>query len=466
MVFSSIIFLFIYLTAVIAIYSVTPLRWRNAMLLFANLIFYGWGEPKLIILMVVSTLVNYIGGLVIEKNRERERVAKGALIASVVISLGLLAFFKYTDFAIENLRLLPFLSFLEPLKVTLPIGISFYTFQTMSYTIDVYRGDVAAQKSIVKFGTYVSFFAQLIAGPIVRYQDIADQMDDRRRNLAQFASGVQRFVIGFAKKILLANTVGELWNMAAATPAAQMTTLGAWIGMLAFSFQIYFDFAGYSDMAIGLGRMFSFEFLENFNYPYISQSVTEFWRRWHISLGTWFREYVYIPLGGNRHGIWKQLRNILIVWALTGIWHGASWNFALWGLYYAALLMLEKLFLLRVLGKTPRVVRHIYTLLAVVVGWTLFANTDLSACLQMLGAMFGFAQGGLVAAGDLYVLRNAAVLLLIAAIASTPLMAKGFGRLPEKGRDVLLPLLIAGGLLISVAYLVNATYNPFLYFRF
>ncbi|MBR7092064.1 MAG: MBOAT family protein [Clostridia bacterium] len=466
MVFSSIVFLFIYLTAVLALYTVTPLRWRNGVLLVANLIFYGWGEPKLIILMVVSTLVNYICGFLIEKYRDKPRFAKGCLIASVVISLGLLGFFKYTDFAIENLRLLPFLSFLQPLRVTLPIGISFYTFQTMSYTIDVYRGEVPAQKSIVKFGTYVSFFAQLIAGPIVRYKDVAAQLDKRPRSVGQFASGVQRFVIGLGKKVLLANTIGQLYDAVSALPAAELTTAGAWMGMLAFSFQIYFDFSGYSDMAIGLGRMFGFEFLENFRYPYVSRSVTDFWRRWHISLGTWFREYVYIPLGGNRRGAWKQIRNILIVWGLTGIWHGASWNFLLWGLYYAVLLIAEKLFLLKALEKAPRPVGHAYTLLTVVFGWTLFVNTSLGECGRFLAAMCGFAPGGFGCAADGYRLRNYAVLLVILLIACTPLAKKLFDKLPQTVQAVAQPLLVAGGMLLSVAYLVNATYNPFLYFRF
>ena len=324
MVFSSILFMFIYLPVVLALYYLSPLKWRCIVLFVVNLIFYGWGEPIYVSLMIFSTVVDYVHGMLVEKYRANDKLARKIVLSSVLINLGLLFFFKYIDFFIANLALIPAFSSLKPLGVSLPIGISFYTFQTMSYTIDVYRNDAPVQKNIIKFGDYVSLFPQLIAGPIVRYKDVAEQLNEREHSVDKFASGVRRFIVGLAKKVLLANNIGMLWDVYKVMPAEELTTLGAWLGIIAFSFQIYFDFSGYSDMAIGLGRMIGFEFLENFNYPYISKSITEFWRRWHISLGTWFREYVYIPLGGNRKGTLRTFLNIFIVWAITGFWHGAS----------------------------------------------------------------------------------------------------------------------------------------------
>jgi len=352
------------------------------------------------------------------------------------------------------------------LNIELPIGISFYTFQTMSYTIDVYRGDAKRQKNIVTFGTFVTLFPQLIAGPILKYKELDDQLETRDHTAARFASGIQIFVVGLAKKVLLANNIGMLWDSWKAMPHDELTVIGAWMGVIAYTFQIYFDFSGYSDMAVGLGRMLGFEFSGNFNYPYISKSVTEFWRRWHISLGSWFREYLYIPLGGNRVSKPRLLLNLMIVWAATGIWHGANWNFLFWGLYYGVLLVLEKMVWGKGLAKLPAVVQHIYTLFLVVIGWALFAIEDMGQLGQYLKCMFGFGGGALSSDKTLYYLTSYLPMLIILGLASTPLAANLWKRLPEKGAKVLLPVLMLIGLFLSTAYLVDATYNPFLYFRF
>jgi len=456
--------MFIYLPVVLALYYITPFKWRYIVLFVVNLIFYGWGEPIYVSLMIFSTIVDYFCGMMVDRYRSNDRKARGFVLCSVIINLGMLFFFKYIDFFITNLALIPAFSSLRPLGVKLPIGISFYTFQTMSYTIDVYRNDAPVQKNIIKFGDYVALFPQLIAGPIVRYKDLAEQLNEREHSVAKFASGVQRFVVGLAKKVLLANNIGMLWDVYKAMPAEELTTLGAWLGIIAFSFQIYFDFSGYSDMAIGLGRMLGFEFLENFNYPYISKSITDFWRRWHISLGTWFREYVYIPLGGNRKGTLRTFINIFTVWTITGFWHGASWNYLLWGIYYAILLMIEKAFLLKRLKKVP-VLAHMYTLFFVVVGWALFAIEDLPSCIAYISAMFG-GGAGFTNSTVSYYFMSYLPSLVIMAVASTPLGAKIMNRLPESGRRIAVPVLIALVLVFSTAYLVDATYNPFLYFRF
>ncbi len=465
MVFSSLLFMFIYLPVVLAIYYLVPMRWRNVWLFVVNLVFYGWGEPVYIFLMIFSICLNYISGIFVGKYREENRKkAHAVLTVNTVLNLALLFFFKYFDLVAQTLSQIPGIS-IPALGLSLPIGISFYTFQTMSYPIDVYRGDAGVQKNFVKFGTFVALFPQLIAGPIVRYKDIADQLDEREHKLDKFASGVERFVIGLGKKVLIANNIGMLWDAYAASPAAELSFVGAWMACLAFSMQIYFDFSGYSDMAIGLGRMLGFEFLENFNYPYISKSVTEFWRRWHMSLGTWFRDYVYIPLGGNRHGVYRQLLNILIVWALTGFWHGASWTFLFWGVYYAFFLILEKLFLLKWLKKVPWL-GHVYTLIVAFSGWVIFQQTSMSQTMVFFRAMYGFGQAGFVTSTDLYYLANFAVLLVIALFACLPAGKKLFLRLPEKLRNALSPVLIVLVLVISTAYLVDSSYNPFLYFRF
>ena len=465
MVFSSILFMFIYLPIVLAVYYIVPARWRNLWLFIVNLVFYGWGEPVYILLMIFSICLNYVSGLLIGRYLPaRRKEAKGVLILNTVLNLALLFFFKYFDLVAETLSMIPGVD-IPALGLTLPIGISFYTFQTMSYPIDVYRGDGHVQKNFIKFGTFVALFPQLIAGPIVRYKDIAQQLDERPESADQFAAGVERFVVGLGKKVLIANNVGMLWDVYANAPPGQLTFVGAWMAAVAFSLQIYFDFSGYSDMAIGLGRMLGFTFLENFNYPYISRSVTEFWRRWHISLGTWFRDYVYFPLGGNRKGLPRQLLNLLIVWALTGIWHGASWTFLFWGLYYAFFLFLEKMFLLKWLQKHT-VVGHIYTLLVAVSGWVIFQQTSVSQTAVFFRAMYGFGQGGFCCGQDLYYLAGFGAMLLIACVSCLPLGRDLFNRLPQKARAVAAPVLLLAVLVISTAYLVDSTYNPFLYFRF
>ena len=464
MVFSSLLFLFIYLPVVLAIYYLVPRKWRNIWLFIANLAFYGWGEPVYILLMLFSICINFFAGILIDRNRDNRRKAKTVLVIDIVVNLAMLAFFKYFDLFAATLSLIPGIS-IPALHLALPIGISFYTFQTMSYPIDIYRGDATIQRNFISFGTFVALFPQLIAGPIVRYKDIASQLDFRAGGVDQFASGVRRFTVGLGKKVLIANNIGALWDIYAAKGPGELTVLGSWLGILAFSLQIYFDFSGYSDMAIGLGRMLGFEFLENFNYPYISKSVTEFWRRWHMSLGTWFRDYVYIPLGGNRKGPWRQIFNLLIVWALTGFWHGANWTFLCWGLYYAVFLIIEKLFLLKGLKRVP-VLATIYTLLVAVCGWVLFDLPSLSAAGSYYSAMFGFAGGGLAAASDLFYLKEYALVFIVCILACLPLGKKLYDKLSDKARAWVTPVLILLVLVVSTAYLVDATYNPFLYFRF
>jgi alginate O-acetyltransferase complex protein AlgI len=464
MVFSSLLFLFIYLPVVLAVYYVVPVKWRNVWLFTVNMVFYGWGEPVYILLMIFCICVNYFNGRMIDKYRQEDKKARMFVVLNIVINLGLLVFYKYFDLIAGTLNQLPGVN-IPILGLTLPIGISFYTFQTMSYPIDVYRGDASVQKNFISFGTFVALFPQLIAGPIVRYKDVADQLDFRAGSAEQFASGVRRFVVGLGKKVLIANNIGMLWDIYAVHDAGELTMLGAWLGILAFSLQIYFDFSGYSDMAIGLGRMIGFEFLENFNYPYISRSVTEFWRRWHISLSTWFRDYVYIPLGGNRKGLRRQFINILIVWALTGIWHGANWTFLLWGLYYALFLILEKAFLLKWLEKAP-VVGHIYTVLIAICGWVLFQLDSVEKAAVYYRAMFGFGDAGFAASDDLFYLGSFAGIFLFSFAACTPLGSRLFARIPGKIQSCAAPVMVAAVLILCTAYLVDATYNPFLYFRF
>ena len=466
MVFSSVFFLFFYLPVVLIIYYITPLKWRNAVLLVFNLIFYAWGEPVYIVIMFASIAIDYTHGMLVEKCKARgnDKGARWAVASSVFFNLALLFFFKYWDFIAGSLRSVG-IGFMPTLGLSLPIGISFYTFQTMSYPIDVYRGDADVQRNFVSFGTFVALFPQLIAGPIVRYKDVADQLGFRASSIDQFSSGVERFMVGVAKKVLIANSLGKLWDYYAAMGPGELTFLGSWLGIAAFTLQIYFDFSGYSDMAIGLGRMIGFEFKENFNYPYISTSVTEFWRRWHMSLGTWFRDYVYIPIGGNRCGRGRQLFNIFVVWALTGIWHGANWTFLLWGLYYAVFLMFEKLFFLRALEKS-RVFGHIYTIIIVMFGWVIFQLDSLGAIGTYTSAMLGFGASEFATSADVYYLSSYAITFVISIVASTPLGSKLFGKLPAKARRFAAPALIVLALVICTAYLVDATYNPFIYFNF
>ena len=469
MAFSSLTFLFLFFPIVIGVYYLCPRALRNLWLLAASLLFYAWGEPVYIRLMVASILFNYLCGLGVAalQKREKKGIAKTLLILCVVGNIGALGVFKYADLLIGTINGIAG-SHLALLELALPIGISFYTFQALSYVIDVYRGTVAAQRNPITFGTYIALFPQLIAGPIVQYKTVEEQLSCRRETAAQFAAGIGRFTVGLGKKVLIANQVGALWDTVSALPQAQLAAGTAWLGALAFTFQIYFDFSGYSDMAIGLGKMLGFEFLENFDYPYLSRSITEYWRRWHISLGTWFREYVYIPLGGNRHGLSRQILNLIIVWGLTGLWHGASWNFLLWGLYYGVILIVEKVWLLRPLQKAPAAVQHLYSLLLIILGWIIFALTDFSAIGGYFAALFG-AHGGLDSS-TMYLLTSNLILLVIAGFASTRLPAKlaaGFvQRLTPAGQTAVECIFYTGVLLMCIAFLVGDSYNPFLYFRF
>lgn len=466
MVFSSTIFLCVYLPLVLLGYYICPKKGRNLFLLIVSLVFYAWGEPKYVFLMIFSILVNYIFGRLMDKHRENKKRLKLMLVLSVVIDIGLLSVFKYTDFIITNVNAI-FGSSFDLLNIALPIGISFYTFQAMSYTIDVYRDDVRVQKNLIDFGMYITMFPQLIAGPIVRYADVQDQLAERSVTTADFSEGVMRFVVGLGKKVLLANQMGAVWSEIYAL-GGDVSALMAWTGAIAYTFQIYFDFSGYSDMAIGLGRMFGFKFPENFRYPYQSVSITDFWRRWHITLSTWFKEYLYIPLGGNRRGLARQALNLLIVWSLTGFWHGAGWNFVMWGLYYFVILFIEKLFLLKALDKLPKFFRHVYALLLIIIGWVIFASDDVSVLLPYLGSMFG--ANGAIGGMDVYTLLTKAVLLIICCIASTELPKKLFlsaaGAMNEKAAFTLKSVLTIALLALSMILLIGDSYNPFLYFRF
>lgn len=470
MIFSSIFFIFAFLPIVLLLYYLSPFKMNNLVLLIVSLIFYAWGEPVYVILMIFSIAINFVSGLELEyfiENRETEK-AKYACIATVVINLFILGFYKYYGFLLENLNvILPF--DIPYTKLALPIGISFYTFQTMSYVIDVYRGKVEAQHNIITFGAYVSMFPQLIAGPIVRYSDVEKQLGYRNFSVERFGDGVMWFVQGLGKKVLIANNMGNIYESVMALGASQTSVLTAWIGCFAYTMQIYFDFGGYSDMAIGLGKMLGFDFMRNFNYPYTAKSITDFWRRWHISLSSWFKEYVYIPLGGNRGGTAKTIRNLMIVWGLTGLWHGAAWNFIFWGLYYGIILIFEKYILKGALEKIPTVVQHIYTLVLVMFGWILFCSPSLGRAASYMGTMLGIGGAGFADAVSLYYLKSTFLLGCFAAVASTPLIYERFSRwmrARESYKRILCIAAYAAVFVISTAYLVNATYNPFLYFRF
>lgn len=457
MVFSSLLFLFLFLPAVLLLYLIAPKKGKNLVLFFMSLIFYAWGEPIYITLMLFSTVLDYTNGILVDKflNEGKKKPAQIALLVSIVVNLGLLGFFKYSG-----------------LDLPLPIGISFYTFQTMSYTIDVYRRKVEVQKNIIDFGTYVTLFPQLIAGPIVRYETVAKELSHRTVTNGMIAEGIRQFLMGLGKKVLLANQIGSLWEHYQVQIGGELSVFGAWIGMSAFAFQIYFDFSGYSDMAIGLGKLFGFHFPENFHYPYEATSMTDFWRRWHMTLGTWFREYVYIPLGGNRQGIKKQIRNIAIVWLLTGIWHGASLNFMYWGIYFGVLLILEKLFYGNYLEKAPKVIRHLYGILLIWIGWAIFAIEDEKKIGIFLKSMFGRSDNGWFTQNDCYQLISYGMLFVLLIIGCTSYPKKAWQWIKRKvGEDsntlfLVEQLFLVFVFVLSVAYLVDATYNPFLYFRF
>ncbi len=465
MLFSGIPFLYYFLPVVLLLYFIAPKCLKNTVLLIASLFFYAWGEPKIVLIMIASILVGYMSGLLIEAFR-RKKTAKIVMITSVVLQLGCLVYFKYMDFFIGNFNNV-FGTEIPLLKIALPVGISFYTFQILSYTVDIYRGE-KVQKNPINLATYIAMFPQLIAGPIVRYKDIASELPVRRFTTEDVASGIRRFVFGLAKKVLLANQLGELCDIF--RMSQEKSVLFYWMYAVAFALHIYFDFSGYSDMAIGLGRIFGFHFVENFNYPFISGSVTEFWRRWHISLGSWFRDYVYIPLGGNRVPKWRWFVNIFIVWMLTGFWHGAAWNFIIWGLFFAVLLVFEKLCFLKVLDK-HKILGHFYVILAVLISFVIFNAIDMSGAFSDIGGMFGFAKVPLVTVETMYYLRSYAVILILALIGSTPFIKNTVVKLASKPsfqKFLVLaePLILLALMLVITAYLVDGSFNPFLYFRF
>ena len=462
MVFSSIIFLFWYLPVVLAVMKLSPLKWRNGLLFVLSLVFYGWSEPFYIFLMLLSTVVDYFNGMMVEKHLPDKKKARKYVIFSVVFNMGMLGFFKYADWLIGMINSFGFS--IPLLGLSLPVGISFYSFQTMSYPIDVYRNEAKAQKNIVDFGAYVVMFPQLIAGPIVRYRDIDDQLRERKETMDKFVSGIERFVCGLAKKVLLANTAGLMHTQILSLPDERASVVGSILAMSGFALQIYFDFSGYSDMAVGLGRMFGFELMENFNYPYISRSITEFWRRWHISLSTFFRDYVYIPLGGNRKGIRRQILNIMAVWFLTGLWHGASWNYVFWGVYFGILLILEKLFFKKVLDALPSAVSWLITMALVWTGWVFFAFEDINQMMSMFKHLTDFAS--FINQDALYCMRQYGVFLLICIIASTPWGYTKLRQMKSEHQSVLKFVLVVFGMAVCTASLINASFNPFLYFRF
>lgn len=468
-VFSSLLFLFCFLPVTLAVYYLTPRSYRNVALFVTSLIFYGWGEPVYLALMAVSIVSSYLFGYFIGKRREENpQKAKRLMIASVAVNLSFLFFFKYYNFFARALSLLPFLTVPEMEGLTLPIGISFYTFQIISYTVDVYRGDCQAQKSFLSYGTYVSLFPQLIAGPIVRYRDVDAQLTGRRESVEKFASGVERFTVGLAKKVILGDLLAAGCEYFKGQAEFNPTVLGGWMIVILYTLHLYYDFSGYSDMAIGLGRLFGFEFPENFNYPYTAQSATEFWRRWHMTLSGWFREYVYIPLGGNRRGQLIRFRNLAIVWLLTGFWHGADWNFLLWGVYYAVILIAERLFLLKALEKSPRPVRHLYTLLVVTVGFLIFSYSDLRAGWNCFLSLFGIGTAAFAGETVLYSVLRLLPLFAAACVGATPVVRNGWNALLSRHPKfaVLKPIAVGIALVVCTAYLTDSTFSPFEYTQF
>ncbi len=463
MVFSSIIFIYFFLPIVLLIYYISPKKIKNVILLASGLFFYAWGEPVYVFLMLFTTLVDYTAGRLIDRFDSSKKIRTAALIGSLVINLGILFTFKYSGFFAGIFGL-------EIKQLPLPIGISFYTFQSMSYTIDMYMRKIKVQRNFINYAAYVTLFPQIVAGPIVRYEDVQNEINERKLNTSLFGEGAEIFIRGLGKKVLLANNIGLLWTEIKMMNYSEISVLTAWLGILAFTFQIYYDFSGYSDMAVGLGKMLGFNFPENFRHPYISRSISEFWRRWHITLGSLFRSYVYIPLGGNRKGMPRTLFNLAVVWGLTGLWHGASWNFILWGLYFGVLIIIEKLFLGKYLEKIPAVLSILYTFVLVVFGWVLFDTNTLTDAFGYFAAMFG---GGKVFADSLslFQLKNYAVLFVLCALFSGELPVKIMAKIRRKASaanvvDVAAPIIQIAIMLICTAYLVDASYNPFLYFRF
>ena len=463
MVFSSLTFLFVFLPVLMAIYFAVPSKYikaRNIVLLVFNLIFYAYGEPKNCLVMIVSIFMNYLFGVLVDKHRENEKQAKFWVFVAVLFNVGILIYFKYLEFIVENISSL-FNAEITVQTILKPIGISFFTFQGLSYVIDVYRGITNCQKSLFNVALYISLFPQLVAGPIVRYETIADEIDNRESNASDMAEGIRRFMVGFAKKLILANAIGQVADAFFNSPISSLSVVGAWMGPIAYAFQIYFDFSGYSDMAIGLGKIFGFHFCENFNYPYISQSITEFWRRWHISLSTWFRDYVYIPLGGNRCSKLRHLFNIFVVWLLTGIWHGAKWKFIFWGIYFGVILILEKTIILKYLKKAWRPIRHIYALILIVIGWAIFRAHDMGYFFGMLKTMFFVNGNPILNDKTIYNLLEFKYAIIICAIASLPL--KDYILVKNEKTKYVLSFAV---FIVAIVCMLSNSFNPFIYFRF
>ena len=468
MVFSSVVFLYIFLPIMLLVYFIVPKKFKNAVMIIASLIFFAWGEIRYIFIMLILAVMDYFCGKKIDKYFDNKKKKRLYLGIDVGVNLLILFFFKYADFIISNINLITGFN-IPLLNIPLPIGVSFNTFQSLSYIIDVYRGTVKCEISFYNYLTYTTLFPQIIAGPIVRYETVDEELVDKKISMNNFTKGMKRFILGLGKKVLIANNVGKLWSIIESGSYITLSPALAWLGLVAFALQIYFDFSGYSDMAIGLANIFGMNFDENFNYPYISKSITEFWRRWHITLSSWFKDYIYIPLGGNRKGLAKQIRNILIVWFLTGAWHGASWNFILWGLYFGVILILEKMFLLKFLEKIPAIFRHIYTIFLVLISWLIFAFEDLGKIGEYFKALFNFNYSYSYNSEGIYYLKNYAIIIIIGIILSTPIITKLLKKMETKNK--LLPSLITSFIYIAIfifstSYLVSDSFNPFLYFRF
>ena len=468
MVFSELIFIFAFLPITLLIYYAVPFKFKNFILLLSGLVFYSWGEPVYVLIMILSTLIDYTAGRVMARFEDSAKIRKAALIVSVVMNLSLLCIFKYSGMAVNTVNSIIGANISNP-NIPLPIGISFFTFQSMSYTIDLYRRQIKVQKSFVDFAAFVTMFPQIVAGPIVRYEDIANELCKRKVNLAMLSSGISLYICGLAKKVLIANALGEVWSAVKLLDFGTLSAASAWFGLLCFTFQIYFDFSGYSDMAVGLGKMLGFNFPKNFDYPYLSQSVSEFWRRWHITLGAWFRSYLYIPLGGNRKGAARTVINLLIVWFLTGLWHGASWNFVLWGVYYGVLIIIEKFLLKDILPHIPKILRIAATFLIVVFGWLIFEMSDVSMIPSFISAMF-FKNGAFDSAAVYYIFHYA-IIFILAALVSIKIPQKILCQISKnyiigKASPYIVTLFEIMTFLLCIIYLVNAGYNPFLYFNF
>ncbi|MBS7397025.1 MAG: MBOAT family protein [Ruminiclostridium sp.] len=480
MVFSTSIFIYLFLPITLIIYYLAPKKGKNLIILLSGLLFYSWGEPIYVIVMLISTMIDYFAGLIMNHFEGRKVPRRICLIVSIVMNLGLLGIFKYSGFIAENINAIAGTQIIDinnmnffgieylPMNM-LPIGISFFTFQSMSYTIDLYLGNVKVQKNPISFAAFVTLFPQIVAGPIVRYDDVAKELDDRSITIDLIYDGIIKFIIGLSKKVLIANSIGALWTSIKATDIANVSVVSSWLGILAFTFQIYFDFSGYSDMAVGLGKMMGFNFPKNFDYPYLSKSISEFWRRWHITLGAWFKSYVYIPLGGNRKGMARTIFNLAVTWFLTGVWHGASWNFILWGTLYGVVIILEKLFLGKLLDKIPDIFGHIYTMLRVILGWVLFDTADLPTAGAYIAKMFGFGGGAFIDSTAMYQIATYGITFIICIIGCTNLPKLAVEALKKKSA-VLVNYggiaVMTGMFIICAAYLVDQTYNPFLYFNF